>query len=507
MIPPLQTFLALPLYHSISEISNGIHSVPLRLTSSTSLFSTPPTKQSKMDASERRIEHYLDPELLKRKPKASKQTSSFWYSDVERPLQTEDEVLPFQQNMDTEGRLPFGSYKTLGKQEFGSKPVSLLSIGMNFWNHPVSSKNNPDVDIDIAVMNAQKLIDSGFTTFSANIPKRVIGPTCNMKSSQNKWIERNIFANLVDDTPTSVLDQVHLGTRIRVPSINDDVSFSPSKVRQIIGESIIDIYGETTGCLDSVELDVGARSTNDFSPYTLDVLDVLFEMQREGFIRSIGGHEISKTSLHKIESSGFEVDFNRISCNILDPTNYADQSEEKTKLILNSPLAGGILTNKFYDLDNGYRDRKGIPRLDILTASELNQLNYSIDQVWRSNYQKKKGVKISKPDAWRLVESNVIGTMYQIALKHNVDIASVAFRWAMQMDKVGSVSVGSSLNALDDNNFPFSRPRGLRKAFTFYLDEEDMGMIQEIAGGSLLHDKDHDPESLLIDMNNKKLWL
>lgn len=510
MISTLPTLLALQWCHPVSQNFNVINSFPLRLTSSTSLFCTPPTKQSKMDASERRIEHYIDPELLKQRPKASKLTSSFWYSDAERPIRTEDEVMPLQQSMDTDGQLPYGSYRTLGKEEFGSKPVSLLSIGLNFWNHPLSSTSNPDVDIGIAVRHSQKLIDSGFTTFNTNIPKNIIGSTNNMKSSQDKWIERNIFANLVRDTPTTVLGRVNLGTRIRAPSLNDDASFSPSKVRQLIGESIIDIYGETKGCLDVVEIDVGTRTMKEdqFSPYTLDVLDVLFEMQREGLIRSISANGASKNSLLTIESAGFELDSNRVFCNILDPTKYADQSGgEKTKLILNGPLAGGLLTDKFYNLDNRDRDKMGMPRLDILMKSELNQLDTSLYQTWRSNYQKQKGVKISKSDAWRLVETNVIGAMHQMALKHNVDIASVAIRWAMQMDKVGSVTVGSSLNALADNDFPFTRPRGLRKAFTFHLDEEDMGLLQEIAGGPLIEETYADPESLLIDMNNKKLWL
>jgi diketogulonate reductase-like aldo/keto reductase len=463
-----------------------------------------------MEANERRIDHYLDPEVLKRRPKASSVTSTFWYSDVERPVMTEDEVMPLQQNMDTEGPLPFGSYRTLGNHKFDSKPVSLLSIGLNFWNHPVLSTNNPDVDIDVAVRHAHKLIDSGFTTFNTNIPKRVMGSTYSTKSLQDKWIERNIFANLVRDTPPSVLGKVNLGTRIRVPSLREDESFSPSKVRQIIGESIIDIYSETKGCLDSVELDVSSTRNNnndDISPYTLDILDVLTEMQREGLIRSISGNDFSKNSLHKIQSSGFDLDSIRIPCNVLDPTKYANHGGEKTKLILNSPLAGGILTDKFYDLENRNRDKTGIPRLDLLTKSELHQLNSSIYRVWRLNYQKKNGVQISKSQAWRLVESSVIGTLHQIAVKHNADLASVAIRWAMQMDKIGSVSVGSSLNALDDNDSPFSRPRSLRKAFTFHLDEEDMSLLQEITGGPLFQDESPNPESLMIDMNNKKLWL
>jgi hypothetical protein len=37
---------------------------------------------------------------------------------------------------------------------------------------------------------------SGFTTFNSNIPKSVMGSTYNMKSLQDKWIERKIFSNL-----------------------------------------------------------------------------------------------------------------------------------------------------------------------------------------------------------------------------------------------------------------------------------------------------------------------
>lgn len=480
--------------------------------SSSTLFSAL-TNQSKMNANERRIAHYIDPEKAKQRPNASMETSTFWYADVERAAVDENDVLPVQQNIDQDGPLPFGSYRTLVKSEFNPKRICVLSVGLNFWNNPASSTSIPDVDSVLATKNIQKLIDSGFNTFRPQVPKRVTKSMkisdC-MKSAEHIWIEKSIFGSLVRDTPKSVVDELYLGSCIRVPLFQDNTSFCLSKVRQMIGDSILNIYGEANGCLDQVEVEftMGQSKHGSMSPYTFDVFDVLHDMQREGLIRSIGTKGFGTNDLKVIKNAGFSPDSNEIACNLLNPSNYANHLGDETKLILSSPLAGGLLTNKFYSISNRLRDKNGSPSLTYMSVSESEQYRTSLNQIWRLNYENKNGVKISKKDTWRLVEKTLIHTMYNIAAKHSVDIASVAVRWSMQMNNLGSVAVGSSLGALDWIDVPFRRHHDLRKAFTFQLDEEDMGKLLDVAGGSLVPPTDIEGNNQeQIDFNNKKLWL
>jgi diketogulonate reductase-like aldo/keto reductase len=93
-------------------------------------------------------------------------------------------------------------------------------------------------------------------------------------------------------------------------------------------------------------------------------------------------------------------------------------------------------------------------------------------------------------------------TLHGISLKHRVDIASVALRWAMQQESIGTISVGTSLNTRLDE--PFKLQQDLRKAFTLHLGEDDLEELLNVSGAKPTNRNDEFDQ---IDFSDKKLWL
>lgn len=88
-------------------------------------------------------------------------------------------------------------------------------------------------------------------------------------------------------------------------------------------------------------------------------------------------------------------------------------------------------------------------------------------------------------------------TLEDVALKHRVSLASVALRWALQLDHVASVVVACEVGESSDDR-PFDRPRQLRQVFRFELDEEDMERLWDASGeADLLKTTDFNP----LDLN------
>ena len=69
----------------------------------------------------------IKPQLIK-----SQERSSFWYADSNCEVLTAEQVLPYQPKLDTDGPLPFGSYRIHGDLQFDPKQTCLL---INGWTY------------------------------------------------------------------------------------------------------------------------------------------------------------------------------------------------------------------------------------------------------------------------------------------------------------------------------------------------------------------------------------
>ena len=160
---------------------------------------------------------------------------------------------------------------------------------------------------------------------------------------------------------------------------------------------------------------------------------------------------------------------------------------------------------RYFQFQDRYRTRNGEPTPQYMSPSEKEEYAYNLQRTWKRNYSEREGKSLNEKNLWISYEDKVMKVLYEISLKHQVDIASVALRWAMQQECIGSVLVGTSLNTRFDVDEPFHLPRNLRKAFTLHLDDEDLERLRSISGE--IPGFNNENEYNQIDFSDQSLWL
>ena len=511
----------MPITHHRSKRRRllGLSALSLNCREATSFVTSPPWRQN------------LDSRLLQARdanqivlppsstPELSVEESNFWRSVPKRQRRREEDVIPCESNLDVDGPLPFGAYRTYGNPAFEPKPTCLLTVALDFTpdieRQRIKGRNQPGgkgknssshkqtavdrlvegVDVDAAVRNVQQLIDAGFISFQVAEDPNTMAISGDLLIQ--KWADENVFCKLRKDTPATVLRGCNFMTKIAVPSKDSAPFGSGSSIREAVGSSI-----RRTGAdsLDTVQVQYCPDS-----PYHLDVLNVLSEMQEEGFIRSICSAGLPTTLMKDAKACNFHLDSNQLSCNLLDPQGYLDSlqtfSDTGTKILYGSPLAGGLLTDKYLKCERPP---------NILSVGELRHFQQSLSTLARRN-----GISGDLGDIWSSFHGSVLRTIGDIAFKHQVSVASVALRWSFHLDSLGSVVAGVRCG-MDDQDVPFKRPKELRNVFRFDLDEEDMQRLWAVTGcdpeawrsGGHRGDDGGTEGDLPPDIfANKKLWL
>jgi aryl-alcohol dehydrogenase-like predicted oxidoreductase len=241
----------------------------------------------------------------------------------------------------------------------------------------------------------------------------------------------------------------------------------------------------------------------------MDTLDVLMDLQREGLIRSISGRRMPPSLLRDASACSFSLDSNQISLNLLNPTtSYTSElllacQDTKTPLLVDGILAGGLLTDR-------HVDQPAQPYLFEFTPTERNYLQSALKK-WAEHYPDRKG----KVD-WECFQRHMISVLSDLALKYSVSVASVALRWALQLEHVTSVVAACRIVDLDEA--PYDRPKALRDVFSFELDDQDMEQLWEATGrerpSSQLSMTDFDfdgfeqgGDGLFVPNDRERLWL
>lgn len=536
----------------ITRTSISITSSKLHSSSSPSSKSKPQKRQSKKE--EYQYQYKINYENSQHHhPTDSKDNknsgeSTFWYSVKSTIPLSQEEVIPYQPTLDNDGPLPYGSYKQLGNEEYQSKPMCILPIALDFWNNECqynlynkrneNNDNNNYIDTSSILSNVHQLIDSGFTSFQLhNHQNDHSHPKSNTNTMEPSWkqtfTEQNIYHKIIQDTPSSVLNQCTFSTRIHIPKLmkkgtyqsnykEDDDSlftFKEHLVRRCIGQSIKNINGRTNGCIDNIQVNYQFDERYGMSPYTFDTLSVLTDLQREGLVRSISGLNFPPHAMEEIERNGFHLDYNQISCNLLHSTDYTEylqkgkysqRNENNQQIVVSSPLAGGLLTNRYSNIPISMLNRKGLPRDEYMSSSEAWSYKRDLVKNWYPIHKDER----QNCHPWHLFNNKMMKVLEDIACKHEVSIATVVLRWSIQLDQVGSVVVGSSLNTkYIDSDRDFTRHRDLREVFTLNLVEEDMARLWVASIGYEFNINDEGFDEYVIgegdeiDFGNSKLWL
>lgn len=546
--------------------------------------------------------------------------SSFWSTSAQPDQVGEYDpsgerilTLPNVPTMDFDGPLPRGAYRTFGNPSYEPKPTCLLTVAVDV--QPRDDKDSEEMNPQVIVKRMQQLIDAGLTTISLRLPDATTtAPTMNAWCQD--WAEENVYGRLLRDTPASALSQ----TQLVVPMTLPMTSFTPDDTRKTARKGQYDDEDEApvtattirktvlgslqrmgADCVDSLQLQCKLRclpsccyfdrtSTNECfdswfnttdvndSQYHLDVLDYLAELQREGLIRSITGRNLPAELLEQAHHCGFHLDSNQLDGgSLLKPLEESSEnngndiasrrrrrrpslqetmSKTGTRLVLASPLAGGLLTER-------YLGKRLEPKpWEFASESERQQyFSKAVPRWFRQQQAAASSIRTSgrKRDTsrWSTYQQQLLEPLQDIAWKHCVSIAAVSLRYVLQSQQyqqlqlqrryegcpddpfsLASVVISSRLGATcqnDENRW--DRPQEWRQVFQFALDEEDMDRLRGIAFRRDEIDEDSDEAMLQkmmldsweqeyderemdrleeehrltdhppLDLNNRRLWL
>lgn len=393
--------------------------------------------------------------------KAKSSYSNFWYStQTNQGADDKREDLPCVPTLDKDGPLPSGAYILHGNPKYESKQTCRISIAMDM---PETLQ-----DPSLSVRNLQRCIDSGLTSFQIKHDHRQI------------WTEENIYGKLFRETPAFVTNDCRVSVPLHVP----DRNFASSAVRNTVLSSL-DRLG--IDALDDIQLHY-----NKFSPYYLEVMDVLVEMQRDGWIRGISGMALPPNLVRKLHDSGFALDSVQHDTNLLQTKAvYRDLDQQwllhdlGLPLTASGPLLGGLLTSRFLSAAQ-YRQRPlPIPQSQMSMAQRRHWRGVVLPWA-QSRLSSSQPSNSNSKDAWHAYQNVLLSKLDHLALKYRVSIASIVLRWLLQNDDCDSVIISSRCGNTDqhlDDDVPFLRPSQWRQVFTFALDDEDMESLWELAGG------------------------
>lgn len=449
--------------------------------------------------------------------------STFWTAITQPNTTTSpSDGIPAVHGLDKEtGPLPPGAYRNIDKDVVSP---CLITVGI----HPPSDANDGQDVWREGVKNCQKLMDSGFNTFRVNnsyeksgvdkglrkkkrskSPSSVAMEHARQRASQTDikhQAEINFYQSLRQSTPSSVLRSCHFMVDMEVPSILSVDSYmakaekplSPVPfgngwmVRESVSNALLRTKGER---LDTVVLEYCRDS-----PYHLDVLDILFEMKREGLIHSVSTKNFPPSLLQSALGCGFNIYSNDVCGNLMNTYNLQTGNEQGVSCnddahsrLVSAPLGGGLFTNQY---------RRKIKDWDQPSSSSKKEFNSLFDSCCKMH----PGAKFDTMQRWNRYRS-VMGVLVDTSFKYQASVESIALRWLLQLNASDSISVGSLLGmdfVEEQGGQPFNRHRDLRQVFTFSLDEDDMVRLCKVAGLSSHPGMAVEHE---IDFTNKALWI
>jgi diketogulonate reductase-like aldo/keto reductase len=388
--------------------------------------------------------------------------SNFWFNVAEQ--NNTDLELPCVPTLDKNGLLPPGAYfRHMHKRDKLSRDDELkatcrISVAVNLLPRAIDQELQP---LSALVNQLHAFVDAGLASFQ--LPTTT---TSSLSEFSHGALARDFMMRFRQETPRSVLDACHFTIPYRLPAARD-TALDASSVRK----SVLETLGYYAGG-DSV--DCFQLCFEEDSPYYMDVLDYLQDLQRDGSIRSISLKDFPSQVVKTATSYGFVVDAHQVTSNVLNPTKYKEHYDEDLPLLITSPLAGGWLTDR-------YMGRRVPPSVLKMTDSERRHFQNSLPN-WHVRYQDFAHVRNKKPGLWESYQTRLLETLSLLSAKHEVSIASVILRWTLQLDNVASAVVGCQLGFDSDDSSKRPRPQALRQVFTFQLDDDDMETLWSLTG-------------------------
>jgi len=184
-------------------------------------------------------------------------------------------------------------------------------------------------------------------------------------------------------------------------------------------------------------------------PAYLDAMKHLDALRREGLIRHLGVTNFDTAHLNVLVKHGIPIVANQVSFSLLDRRAAGEMSEfclaNGVSLLAYGTLAGGLLSERWVG--------RSEPREDEIT--DWSKMKY------------RRFVRAA--GGWDALQE-ILAALDSIARKHEVAIANVATRWALDCPAVAAVIIGARLGENDHRTSNLA-------PFGFALDVEDRAAL------------------------------
>ncbi|KAL3939644.1 MAG: hypothetical protein SGBAC_005670 [Bacillariaceae sp.] len=258
------------------------------------------------------------------------------------------------------GTLPKAAYQCEADEIWDPKPTCRIALDLA----PILTKNN-DPASPHAIEMVQHYLESGFQTFHGATPQ---------------FIEK-----FHSQTPTNIIgkDSIHWVLHYKVPTKIQ----SMHSVRHDILDNLLEPMSACTDAIDTLVVQYNPKS-----PYHMDVMYVLNELQEEGFIRSIGLQNFPPKLVLKASEYGFPVSLIKQPGNLLLPPDAKNLVPPIENQWITNPFVDGLLLDEINDKggdDSPKRYKKKNEKKQKTSANERIQAGSRKQQrMWDSTLQK-----------------------------------------------------------------------------------------------------------------------
>jgi aryl-alcohol dehydrogenase-like predicted oxidoreductase len=479
-------------------LSRGSHAYSYALLPSTSIHSTQRQRQIRRHSPPRPTMLNMKSPAIPSPPPPDKSKSKrpaefvdFWGTQQRRgdddDAIDEETALPCVRNLDRQyGPLPSpGAYLLQGDPELvDAKRACRLSLG-------VQLDEKAEAEPEQVLRELQQCIDAGFQTFQLHPNNNNHNNNNNNNQNNNddqlKWI-----AKLRQAMPRYV--ETHWTLRFEMPTVDTSTTtvLTPTSIRQ----QVVDLLDRTKS--DAIDtLLVQHSSSLQHAPYHLDVLDTLMDLQRQGYIRSIGVENWPSALIRQAQRCGLTTNINvhQHSGSLLlpPPATAADTTSTSTVGLAQQQewWTNPLMCGDF--LSEAYLDRRGPPTKEVQGWQQI--------QTW--NTLKRGAGRVSEHDkeysinVWRRFQKDVLEPLQYMSRKHQVPMSAIALRWAMQQpqrqrqkqqqqQRQGLKGTTTTTSTVVPFRVGRDQPetilpqqlRGFRDVFRFELDEEDFEQLE-----------------------------
>ena len=372
-------------------------------------------------------------------------------------------------SLDPHGELPRGAYYRSRHGQASAhfaKDICRIAIALDCE----ATRLDNELDVPAAVQRLQALVDDGLQTFQ-------------VKATADQSTTEQVLGRFLAETPGFARDGSNILIPFQLPSAPVSPTDVPLWVRRQVIASLVRLGAES---LDGVQISMpktsSLRGGGSSSPYFLDILDALQDLQREGLVRSCSGRNLTPLQIREAVANGFDdlLDYSQLDMNVLNPAAYTTEQKllcadlKHLRLLIGSPLAGGLLAD-------ASKQFLFPPLSTQLSVAGNRHLKTTLPQ-WNKRLANNNDKKANMAP-WQRFHGEMLPALADLALQHRVSIATICLRWVLQQQHVASTTVSCSLLQNDNpDKTTAQRIKAFRNVFRFALDEDEVQQLWQLSG-------------------------